>query len=135
MNAQHSQPTPLANEQGRRAQLARFGYRIEQAALDTSELDAEWQILKGDFTTLKRREVADLCHLPPEVQHLAKEQIVARRELDRLMEACDAAHLAIRDRGADADLVERYAVARDAYEDAVEAFGERRERLEQALGG
>lgn len=115
-------------------QLARFGYTADHERQGAVSLDAEWAILKGDFTTLKRRQVPDLHDLPDPARQLAESYIAHRRQLDRLMEACDAAHLVIRDRGADAALVERYAVARDAYEDAVEAFGERRIALETALG-
>lgn len=130
-----SQPSALANEQGRRVQLARFGYVAGQGDLDERALDAEWHILKADFATLAQPHVPGLADLPPDVRQMVEEHVASRRQLDRLMEACDAAHLAIRDRGADADLVESYAEARDAYEDAVEAFGERRVLLAKALEG
>lgn len=115
-------------------QLARFGYTADHERQGAVSLDAEWAILKGDFTTVKRPRVPDLHDLPDPARQLAESYIAQRQQLDRLMEACDAAHLVIRDRGADAALVERYADARDAYEDAVEAFGERRIELETALG-
>lgn len=123
-----------ANEQGRRFQLARFGYTADHERRGSVSIDAEWAILKGDFATLKRPRVPDLHDLPDSARQLAEDYIAHRQQLDRLMEACDAAHLVIRDRGADAALVERYADARDAYEDAVETFGERRIELETALG-
>lgn len=130
-----SHQPPVANEQGRRLQLARFGYTADHDAQDAAPCDAEWAILKGDFLTLKRSRVPDLGDLPDPARRQAEAYVAHRRQLDRLMEACDAVHLAIRDRGADADLVEHYAEVRDAYEDAVEAFGERRIELDKILGG
>lgn len=135
MPAQPLPQPPLANEQGRRFQLGRFGYSADRNALEAPSPDAEWLILKADFLTSERRHVPDLSDFPADIRLIAEEHIANRRQLDLLMEACDAAHLTIRDRGADADLVERYAEARDAYEDAVEMFGEGRVRLEKALGG
>lgn len=135
MTGSSLQQSVLANEQGRRVQLARFGYVAGQGVPDDGAVDAEWRILKADFTTLAQPDIPDLADLSADVRQMVEEHIMSRRQLDRLMEACDAVHLSIRDRGADAELVEIYAEARDAYEDAVEAFGERRVQLAKALEG
>ena len=118
---------------GRRIQLKRFGYRTEPAPKSLPHLEKEWELLKADFSTLKRRSVPDLDALEPKVRSLVLNYIADRRTLDILLDTCDASHLTILRDGARAQLVEHYAVFRDEYEDAVEAFGELRSRIEKAL--
>lgn len=121
----------LANEIGRRSELARFGYRSDKKndAIDA----AEWMILRADFQTIERPVVPAWSALPENLLSMARVYIGQRRKLDQLMDQCDAAHAKIISHGANAALVEAYATERDKYEDAVEAFGEMRSRLEIAL--
>ena len=114
-------------------QLKRFGYRTELASKSLPHLENEWEVLKADFSTLQRRNVPDLDALEPKVRSLVLNYIAHRRALDMLLDSCDASHLTILRDGAGAQRVEHYAVVRDQYEDAVEAFGELRSRIEKAL--
>ena len=56
-----------------------------------------------------------------------------RFQLDSLLNQCDAIHADIVALGPHPEVVERYASARDAFEDAVERFGVLRGRLQSAL--
>jgi len=58
-----------------------------------------------------------------------------RRRLiaDELLDACKLAHADLHRQGIAPEAVERYAIARDAYEDAVMDFGRAREQLEALL--
>jgi len=122
-----------ANEEGRRQHLVRFGYDPGGEQLTEARADREWSILKADFATAARQRVPDLAALEPATRAMAGDYIHHRRRLDLLLDACDAAHSAIRASGAGTDLVEQYADARDAFEDAVEEFGALRIRIEGAL--
>ncbi|HEV7312801.1 hypothetical protein [Sphingopyxis sp.] len=123
----------LANEQGRRVELARFGYTAGDDVTGGPPSDVEWAILKRDFATLDRQHVPDLADIDGEARERVNDYVLSRRALDRLMDACDAVHREIQISGADPVLVENYAEARDAYEDAVEAFGELRAHIDGIL--
>lgn len=63
-----------------------------------------------------------LSRLEPSKRALALDRVRKRRELDRMMEACDQAHASIAEGGAGPDLVETYTRLRDHFEEAVEEF-------------
>lgn len=118
--------TRLSNEQGRRADLKRFGYRSEVA-----DPSAIWRQLRCDFPPPSN--ALELTELPVSARELAGRYCAWRATMDELLDRCDAIHLEILRGGPDRDVVETYVVARDAYEDAVEAFGEMRVELQAAL--
>ena len=124
---------PRANEDGRRAYLARFGYKQHSATARPTAYEVEWDILKADFKSLHGHAVLEFEALPVNLKALATAYVDKRRKLDVLMDICDHKHLAILSSGADAGLVEDYSLARDNYEDAVEAFGAFRVEIEQAI--
>ncbi|WP_371435586.1 hypothetical protein [Polaromonas sp.] len=110
----------LSNEAGRRQALKRFGYAEAPPADDAIDLEHEWRLLAPGIDPA----LADvpLNRLEPAKQALAIDRVRQRRELDRMMEACDQAHASIAEGGAGPDLVEAYTRLRDRFEDAVEAF-------------
>ncbi len=110
----------LFNEAGRRQALKRFGYADVPPADDETGLEHEWRLLAPGIDPA----LADvpLSRFEPSKQALAIDRVRQRRELDRMMEACDHAHASIAERGAGPDLVEAYTRLRDRFEDAVEAF-------------
>lgn len=118
----------LHNEHGRRAELARFGYQSSD-----SEPAQLWRVLRRDFPGSAAE--AELAELPDEVQGQAREYCLHRATMDRLLDRCDAIHLSILSGGPDAAVVEDYAVARDAFEDSVERFGELRAAIQDRLVG
>lgn len=118
----------LHNEHGRRAELARFGYRSSD-----SEPTQLWRVLRRDFPGPAAE--AELAELPDAVQDKAREYCLHRATMDRLLDRCDAIHLSILRGGPDAAVVEDYAVARDAFEDSVERFGELRAEVQERLVG
>lgn len=118
----------LHNEHGRRAELARFGYRS-----DEGEPERLWRTLRRDFPG--RAAAAELADLPDIAQEKAREYCLHRATMDRLLDRCDAIHLSILRGGPDAAVVEDYAVARDAFEDSVERFGELRAEVQKRLVG
>ena len=122
---------PAANEQGRRAALARFGYRL--IAPPGTEHSAIWARLRSDFAVPLPMQIAAFVNLTDEVRARAIAYCDHRTNLDGLMDACDTIHLQILSGGPRPDLVEIYADARDRYEDAVETFGALRGALQEAL--
>jgi hypothetical protein len=62
-------------------------------------------------------------------------RVYMRRRLlaDELLDACKQAHIDLHRAGIAPEPVERYAIARDAYEDAVMDFGRAREQLDALL--
>jgi hypothetical protein len=125
-------PDPVANEQGRRGVLRRFGYGASDLQASEGELRSQWDLLRADFNTASKA-VPALDQLPPEARARAEAYLRQRHRLDGLMDGCDAAHLRILREGPQPDLVEAYAAARDSYEDAVEEFGELRRQVQEAL--
>ncbi len=116
----------LSNEQGRRRDLSRFGYRTGDP--DTS---AVWRRLRVDLPVGGAQ--VELSILTGAAREAAERYCAHRATLDDLLDQCDQIHLEIFAKGPERERVERYAVARDAYEDAVEVFGELRVALQEAL--
>jgi hypothetical protein len=123
---------PIANEEGRRGLLQRFGYADPDGEGADPELRSQWDLLRADFNS-GLKAVPAFDQLPPEARARAEAYLRQRHRLDRLMDGCDAAHLLILREGPHPELVEAYAVARDTYEDAVEEFGLLRRQVEEAL--
>lgn len=113
------------NETGRRWQLERFGYNSK------ADLRQIWRQLRSDFTPPHGR--VELLDLMGDSLVEAGRYCSHRATLDGLMDLCDEIHLEILRRGPEPVLVETYAVARDAYEDAVERFGELRRAVQAAF--
>lgn len=120
----------LNNEQGRRADLQKFGYGGGQGGLDLAET---WRLLRDDFPAPGRN--LELSALADDARAAAERYCAHRATLDALMDRCDEIHLEIFRLGPDAVRVETYAEARDLYEDAVERFGELRVAVQAALSG
>lgn len=104
--------------------LARYGY-----ARDGRSAEAVWPLLVRDFPF----PVPEWGRLTPAQRRAAEDYLGLREAADRHLETCEALHLRLSQAGIGSDLVERYAAAREDYEEAVEAFGAARRRLEQAL--
>lgn len=111
-------------DDGRRV-LARFGYHPAAIIEDRA---AMWSRLMGDFP---RAPAWDALDEP--ARAAAHDYMRLRRESDRLLEACEALHREMLKDGITTARVERYAEAREAYEEHVEAFGAARERLAALL--
>jgi len=126
-------PAPKANEEGRRLSLQRFGYQAPNGRDQADPRRQAWARLKSDFTTPGKGPVPDYDALDARIQFRVEGYIEQRVRLDRLMDACDAAHLRILKEGPLPLLVEAYAAARDAYEEAVEDFAALRELVQEAL--
>ncbi|MBP2313554.1 hypothetical protein [Azospirillum soli] len=125
----HATPDRLLSA-GRRV-LARFGSRT----LDHVPTDefinwvALWDELRGDFATQALPHVPAFDELPPAARDAARAYIRQRLISDVTLGRCEELHRDLFARGICTDGVEAYAVARDAYEDSVEAFGAARVRL------
>ena len=118
-------PSP-SNEQGRRRELNRFGYRAGDG-----DPAAVWRRLRADFPMpWAQMELSDLAG---PARTAAERYCAQRGDLDDLLDRCDEVHLEIFREGPERERVETYALARDAYEDAVEHFGELRVALQAAL--
>lgn len=116
-----------------RSVLAKFGYRHLEDGEIREDWAAMWEHLRADFTDSHRLSVASYDRLTEEQQAAAREYMSRRLLADRNLERCEELHVKLFSQGINTDGVERYAVARDAYEDSVEAFGEARERLDALL--
>ncbi len=112
-----------------RSILARFGYRHVANGAERDDWAAMWDLLRPDFATAERPDIATYDVLSEEAQSLARAYMRVRLEADRNLEACERLHVQLYADGIDKDVVEDYAVVRDAYEDSVEAFGAAREKL------
>lgn len=123
-------PDPLVEE--RHGVLARYGYRLDRG---TAERDwpGMWKLLQGDFATKARPFVAAFAQLSPRQQEAARVYMRRRLVADELLDACKEAHADLHRGGIAPEAVERYAIARDAYEDAVMDFGRAREQLDALL--
>ncbi|MDQ2102834.1 hypothetical protein [Azospirillum isscasi] len=125
----HATPDRLLSA-GRRV-LARFGSRT----LDHVPADefinwvALWDELRGDFATQALPHVPAFDDLPPAAREAARAYIRQRLISDVTLGRCEDLHRDLFARGIRTVGVEAYAVARDAYEDSVEAFGAARLRL------
>ena len=116
---------------GEVAQLKRFGYTpFGDAAPDWSGM---WQLLQGDFATLKRANVPGYAEMSPWPQEGARIYMRRRLLADRLFEECQELYRCLHAEGIKTELVEAYALARDAYEESVLDFGRAREMLEEVF--
>ncbi|EKV31642.1 hypothetical protein C882_4015 [Caenispirillum salinarum AK4] len=124
-------PNPLFSNG--RSVLARFGYRhLEDGELreDWAEM---WELLRPDFAERADRHVPAYGDLSPVQAAAAREYMSVRLIADRNLEICERRHVQLFSGGIQTDGVERYAEARDAYEEAVETFGHAREALDALL--
>jgi len=121
--------TQPRNEEGRRRDLRRFGYRKLDG--NTDDISAVWKILRCDF--LNPWDQSEFSDLPEAARAAVKAYCGQRSKLDALLDRCDEIHLEFVKKGHDASRVEAYALARDAFEDAVELFGELRIAAQYAL--
>lgn len=112
--------------------LAKFGYK----AFDGAEEDwsGMWALLKGDFATAEFPDISDYADMRPSQQEAAKIYMRRRLIADRFFEECRAVQADLY-KGINTDEMERYTLARDAYEDSVNHFGEAREKLADVLKG
>lgn len=123
--------TPQHLIDGEVAELARFGYTPFGDA--TPDWAGMWQLLQGDFATLRRRHVPDYADMSPWPQEGARIYMRRRLLADRLFEECQMLYRCLHAEGIDTERVEAYSLARDAYEEAVLDFGKAREMLEEVL--
>lgn len=116
---------------GEVAELSRFGY----TPFGTADPDwaGMWELLKGDFATLRRPRVPDYAQLSPWPQEGARIYLRRRLLADRLFEECQVLYRRVHAEGINTERVEAYTLGRDAYEDAVLDFGRAREVLEDVF--
>ena len=116
---------------GEIAELKRFGYiPFGDAAPDWAGM---WELLKGDFATLRRPRVPDFSALSPWPREGARIYMRRRLLADRLFEDCQALYRSVHAEGITTERVEAYTLARDAYEEAVLDFGKARAMLEDVF--
>jgi hypothetical protein len=116
---------------GEVAELRRFGYTpFGDAAPDWAGM---WELLKGDFATLRRPYVPAYAGMTPWPQEGARIYMRRRLLADRLFEECQALYARVHAEGINTELVEAYTLARDAYEEAVLDFGKARAMLEEVF--
>ena len=116
---------------GEIAELKRFGYTpFGDAALDWAGM---WQLLRGDFATPRRARVPTYAEMSPWPREGARIYMRRRLLADRLFEECQAGYRRLHAEGINREQVEAYALAREAYEDAVLDFGRAREMLEDVF--
>lgn len=133
MTQPHATPDRLLSA-GRRV-LARFGSRELDHVPDDAFIDwvTLWDELRGDFATQALPRVPGFDTLGPAAREAAKAYIRQRLVSDVLLGRCEELHRDLFAHGICTDAVEAYAVARDAFEDSVEAFGAARIRLAELL--
>lgn len=117
--------------EGEIAELKRFGYApFGDTAPDWVGM---WQLLRGDFGTLKRAHVPGYAELSPWPREGARIYMRRRLLADRLFEECQELYRRLHADGINTELVEAYALARDAYEESVLDFGRARAMLEEVF--
>lgn len=110
--------------------LAKFGYcPFSGQDENWSEM---WAMLQSDFATQRRPRVPEYTQLSPTQQEAARIYMRRRLIADRLFEECRKAQADLY-QNFNTELVERYALARDAYEESIEDFGRARVVLESHL--
>lgn len=110
--------------------LSKFGYcPFSGKDENWSEM---WAVLQSDFATQRRPRVPSYEQLTPTQQEAARIYMRRRLIADRLFEECRKAQAELY-QTFNTELVERYALTRDAYEDSVEDFGRARVKLEELL--
>lgn len=112
--------------------LAKFGYKAFNG--ETEDWSGMWALLKGDFAAAESSNVPDFGTMTPSQQEAAKIYMRRRLIADRFFEECRACQADLY-KGIDTEQMERYTLARDAYEDSVNHFGEAREKLEEIIKG
>ncbi len=129
----HSHATPDRLLSAGRRVLARFGSkRLDHVPSDAFiNWAALWDGLRGDFGAPDR--VPSFDALDPAARDAARAYIRQRLVSDVTLGRCEELHRDLFARGIRTGAVEAYAVARDAYEDSVEAFGAARIRLARLL--
>lgn len=132
----HAHPTPDRLLSAGRRVLARFGSRALDHVPDDAFIDWEllWDELRGDFTTAACPAVPAFAELSAPAREVARVYIRHRLLCDVALTRCEELHRDLFARGIGTDAVEAYAVARDAFEDSVEAFGAAGRRLAALLG-
>lgn len=125
-------PSPDALVEGNASILAKFGYQPFTGAEE--DWSGMWALLKGDFATAESPDVPDFADLTPSQQEAAKIYMRRRLIADRFFEECRAVQAELY-KGINTEQMERYTLARDAYEDSVNHFGEAREKVAQILKG
>ena len=116
---------------GEIAELRRFGYTpFGDAAPDWAGM---WQLLQGDFATLQRVRVPTYAQMSPWPQEGARIYMRRRLVADRLFEECQELYRRLHGEGINPELVEAYALGREAYEEAVLDFGKARAMLEDVF--
>ena len=116
---------------GEVAELRRFGYTpFGDAAPDWAGM---WELLKGDFATLRRAHVPAYAGMTPWPQEGVRNYMRRRLLADRLFEECQSLYARVHAEGINTELVEAYTLARDAYEEAVLDFGKARAMLEDVF--
>lgn len=116
-----------------RSVLAQFGYRQLEAGEVREDWALMWDHLRGDFATAACPQVPAYDRLSEDQQAAARTYMSRRLIADRNLETCEDLHVRLFSGGINTDLVERYSVAREAYEESVEAFGDAREDLAALL--
>lgn len=118
-----------------RAVLARYGYRRLEAMPDDGAVDwaALWDQMRGDFATHDHPALLPFDALSGDAAVAAHAYMVCALDADLRLDRCEALHLRLFGEGIATGLVEDYALARDAYEEAVEAFGAAGARLARLL--
>ena len=123
-------PSPDQLVESNASVLAKFGY--QPFGGEDEDWGGMWTLLQGDFTTQQRPRVLDFEDLTLSQQEAAKVYMRRRLIADRLFEECRKAQADLF-KGIDTERVERYSIAREAYEDSVEDFGKAREKLDSML--
>lgn len=116
-----------------RSVLARFGYRHLDDQETREDWSDMWALLRGDFAPPAGQDVPGYLELDDHRRAAARDYMTRRLLADRNLEICERLHVEIFTEGVSTDAVERYAVARDAYEDSVEAFGAARDTVAALL--
>lgn len=116
-----------------RSVLAKFGYRHLQEGQSRDDWAEMWEHLRGDFPVAGGHQAPAFDALSEPQKEAARDYMGRRLKADQLLEACETLHVQLFSSGIETGLVERYAVARDEYEESVEDFGAARKRLEGLL--
>lgn len=116
---------------GEIAELTRYGYAPFVGA--EPDWGGMWELLKGDFSTLRRAHVPAYAEMTPWPREGARIYMRRRLLADRLFEDCQVLYRSLHAEGINTERVEAYTLAREAYEDAVLDFGKAREMLEEVF--
>lgn len=112
-------------------QLARFGYA--PSAEIEPDWSGMWALLKPDFAASGQSQLPAYEDMSPQPRAAARIYMRRRLLADRLFEDTRLLYAELHRRGVDAELVEAYTLAREAYEASVYEFGAARQVLEDIL--